>query len=47
MEYLYQKFLNSLKDLKHIEWFVAHSDQYEFNSIESQRLIDSLFNKIQ
>lgn len=47
MRYIYEESLNGLKDLKHIEWFLRHNEQYEFNSLESKNLVNSLFYKIQ
>lgn len=47
MRYKYASYLNDLKDLKHIEWFVLHNGEYEFVSLESQRLLENLKNNIQ
>ena len=47
MRYKYIIHLNDLKDLKHIEWFVLHSDQYEFQNEEAKNLIGRLKNNIQ
>lgn len=46
MEYLYEVSLNDLKDLKHIEWFLSHCDDYQFNSLKAQELLESLLYKI-
>ncbi len=46
MEYIFEETLSSLKDLKHIEWFLNHRNQYEFTTVESQNLLKSLLNKI-
>ncbi|MFQ6792149.1 MAG: hypothetical protein ACLRT4_05140 [Thomasclavelia sp.] len=46
MEYIFEETLSSLKDLKHIEWFLNHRSQYEFITVESQNLLNSLLDKI-
>lgn len=46
MEYLYEVSLNDLKDLKHIEWFLSHCDDYQFTSTNAQELLESLLYKI-
>lgn len=46
MRYQYTKYINDLKDLKHIEWFVSNSDGYEFHSEKSQELLEKLKNNI-
>ncbi|MCD7892857.1 MAG: hypothetical protein LUG60_04060 [Erysipelotrichaceae bacterium] len=47
MEYFYQVSLNNLKDLKHIEWFIQHYKDYQFQNELSQKLFKSLAYKIQ
>ncbi|MCD7840654.1 MAG: hypothetical protein LUG46_08530 [Erysipelotrichaceae bacterium] len=47
MKYFYETSLNNLKDLKHIEWFVQHYKDYQFQSELSQKLFNSLSYKIQ
>lgn len=47
MRYKYASYLNDLKDLKHVEWFVLHSDEYEFHSLESENLLNRLKKNIQ
>lgn len=44
--YKYTRYLNDLKDLKHIEWFVCHSDEYEFHSSESIEILNRLKKNI-
>lgn len=46
MRYKYARYLNDLKDLKHIEWFVLHSEEYECHSQESCILLDRLKSNI-
>ena len=46
MPYKYTKYLDDLKDLKHIEWYVCHSDEYEFHSQESMEALERLRNNI-
>ena len=46
MRYKYKRFLNDLKDLKHIEWVWEHREEYEFTSAESKAILDSLGQKI-
>lgn len=46
MEYKYTRYLNDLNDLKHIEWFVTHSDEYEFQSPESKDILERLKKNI-
>ena len=46
MQYLYEISLNSLKDLKHIEWFLNHRDEYKITDSNAEKLMNSLLNKI-
>lgn len=46
MQYLYEISLNSLKDLKHIEWFLNHRDEYQITDSNTKKLIRSLLYKI-
>lgn len=46
MGYKYTKYLNDLNDLKHIEWFVNHSDEYEFHSSETKEVLERLKKNI-
>lgn len=46
MRYKYKRFLNDLKDLKHIEWFWEHRNEYEFTSTESNVILKNLGQKI-
>ena len=46
MGYKYTKYLNDLNDLKHIEWFVNHSDEYEFHSSETKEILGRLKKNI-
>lgn len=48
MRYKYASYLNDLKDLKHIEWFINHRDQYQFTETAEKiadRLEQFLHNK--
>lgn len=42
MRYKYTRHLNDLNDLRHIEWFVEHSGEYEFQSPETQAILNRL-----
>lgn len=46
MDYKYTRHLNDLNDLKHIEWFINHSDQYEFHSSEAKEILERLKKNI-
>lgn len=46
MQYKHTRYLDDLKDLKHIEWFVCHSDEYEFYSQETMETLERLKNNI-
>ena len=46
MDYKYTRYLNDLNDLKHIEWFVNHSDEYEFHSSETKEILGCLKKNI-
>ncbi len=46
MAYKYARFLNDLNDLKHIEWFVANSDMYEFKDQETKEIFERLKKNI-
>ncbi len=46
MRYKYVSHLTDLKDLKHIEWFVLHSQEYEFATDRARTLRDRLQKNI-
>lgn len=47
MEYLYEISLNGLKDLKHVEWFLNHRNDYEFTIPKANELLTSLLYKME
>ena len=42
MEYKYYLHSTDLKDLKHIEWFVLHIDEYSLQGEKSRKIFDRL-----
>lgn len=45
-QYKYTRYLTDLKNLEHIEWFIKHSDEYEFQSEEAKKILERLKRNI-